>query len=99
MKDKAEYDVVAVDLKSNTVRLIATGKTGSEAVAIERMAVQRRGVGVEFFACAPAGLYSGGDKWRGPHSNMPTEPTDERRGSIVRVGNMWFPDGPRGLQR
>jgi hypothetical protein len=92
-----KYDVVAVDLKTNSVRLMANDKEASDAVAIERMAVMRRGCGVEFFAVVPAGSYKDGDPWNGPHADMPTEPIDEREGSIVRVGNVWYPDGPRGL--
>ena len=92
-----KYDVVAVNLETNTVRLMAFAKSGPNANGIVNLAVMRRGVDEEFFAVTPAGFYADGDTWKGPH-DVPTESVDERRGSIVRVGNMWFPDGPRGLQ-
>ena len=99
MISQTHYDVVAVDLKTNLVTIMATDKEGPDAVAVERMAVMRRGVDKQFFSCTPRGLYRDGDKWKGPHADMPTEPFDERKGSIVRIGNTWYPDGPRGLQR
>lgn len=61
----ALYDVVAVDLESNVVRILETSKTESNAEAIVRMAVMRRGVDKEFFSEVPAGLYENGDTWHG----------------------------------
>lgn len=57
------YDVVAVDMNSNTVRLIAKGKTLANAEAIVAMAVMRRGIEEEFFAEVQAGKYRDGDQW------------------------------------
>ena len=58
-------DVVAVDLVTNTVRMMAENKTESNADAIVNMAVMRRGVDEEFFAVVPHGKYAAGDKWIG----------------------------------
>ena len=57
------FDVVAVEMKSLRVRLIAEGKSERAAEGIVNMAVMRRGVEVEFFAEVPAGSYSDGDLW------------------------------------
>lgn len=57
------YDVVAVNLVTNTVRVIASGKTQENAEAIENMAVMRRGVEEEFFTAVRAESYKDGDKW------------------------------------
>jgi hypothetical protein len=59
----ALFDVVAVDLESRTVRLMAEGKTAVNAYAVETMAVMRRGVDAEFFASVPTGKYKEGDLW------------------------------------
>lgn len=58
-----QYDVVAVNLDTNVVRLIAEDKKLATAEKIVEMAVYRRGVEEEFFAEVPAGRYSEGDKW------------------------------------
>ena len=58
------YDVVAVDLGSCRVRLIAENKTKDNADAIMGMAVINRGVDIEFFAVVEHGTYAKGDKWR-----------------------------------
>lgn len=42
------FDVVAVDIKTRKVRMIAKGKSEKNADAIVRMAVMRRGVDTEF---------------------------------------------------
>lgn len=60
-----KYDVVAVNLETNDVRLMAEGKTYDNAEAVVKMAVMRRGVDEEFFAEVPAGKYKTGDKWSG----------------------------------
>lgn len=58
-------DVVAVDLVTDTVRIMAENKTERNADAIVNLAVMRRGVDEEFFAVVPHGKYSTGDKWIG----------------------------------
>lgn len=65
MKTSPLYDIVAVDLKTNKVRLIAEGKTLRNAEAIVEMAVMRRGVTTEFFAEVRAGSYTEGEEWKG----------------------------------
>lgn len=62
------FDVVAVDIKANTVRLMAESKTAANAEAVERMAIMRRGVNTEFYASVPAGKYKEGDTWGFPRS-------------------------------
>ena len=91
------FDVVEVTISTNTVMLMTNGRGSSDAVAVQRMAIARRGNNGNFFAIVPAGVYADGDTWKGPHEEMPTEPYDEKRGSIVRIGSTWYPDGPRGL--
>ena len=59
------YDVVAVHMNTNTVRLIAENKSERNAEAIVMMAVGRRGVDEEFFSGVPHGRYKEGDKWNG----------------------------------
>ena len=62
------FDVVAVNLETNKVRLIAEAKTEANATAIETMAVMRRGVEEEFFATVGHGAYKNGDEWTGIRS-------------------------------
>ena len=60
-----QFDVVAVNIENNTVRLMAQGKDSANAEAIVRIAVMRRGVDEEFFSDVPSGKYKDGDKWTG----------------------------------
>ena len=59
------YDVVAVNLETKRVRLIAEGKSEINADAVIMMAVARRGVNEEFFVQVPADTYKDGDTWTG----------------------------------
>ena len=59
------FDVVAVDMETHKVRLIAEGKTERKAEAVETMAVVRRGVEKEFFATVKHRRYGNGDEWSG----------------------------------
>lgn len=59
------FDVVAVGLETNKVRLIAENKSERNAEAIVMMAVGRRGVEEEFFSEVPHGKYKEGDTWAG----------------------------------
>ena len=59
------FDVVAVNLATLRVRLLAETKTEKNADAIVTMAVMRRGVDEEFFTAVPAGTYTEGDIWEG----------------------------------
>ena len=47
------FDVVAVNLKDKSTRIIASAKSEKEAEAIVAMAVMRRGVDEEFFRTSP----------------------------------------------
>ena len=58
-------DVVAVDLKTNKVRLMAHHKTLANAEAIVNLAVFRLGVESEFFVSVEEGSYKDGDAWKG----------------------------------
>ena len=58
-------DVVAVNIDSNEVRVLAEEKTPENAEAIVAMAVARRGFNEEFFADVKHGRYHNGDKWEG----------------------------------
>ena len=62
---KELFDVVAVDLETSVVRVIASNKTKLNAEAIVMMAVGRRGGDDEFFSEVPAGTYANGSKWEG----------------------------------
>jgi hypothetical protein len=92
------YDVVAVDIKANTVRLIAKNETHGEADAIMKMAVARRGVDEEFFSVVRHGHYNKGDEWKGDGDVPSYKPETSEDGRIQRIGNMWYPVGPRGLE-
>lgn len=59
------YDVVAVNLETKVVRLVAEGKTALDAAAVVTMAVLRRGVDQEFFMEVPAGSYQEAEQWVG----------------------------------
>lgn len=56
-------DIVAVNIESGRVRLLAENKSPENAAAIVSMAVMRRGVTEEFFADVDAGSYKEGDTW------------------------------------
>lgn len=64
MKEKL-FDVVAVNMDTEKVRLIAEKKNERNAEAIVMMAVGRRGVEEEFFSEVPHGKYKEGDVWAG----------------------------------
>ena len=54
-------DVIAVNIETKTVRLIAENKSERNAEAIIDMVVLRRGVEAEFYTTAEAGKYHDGD--------------------------------------
>lgn len=60
---KMQYDVVAVEISTGTVRVIASDKDKENAEAIVAMALMRRGCNEEFFQEVPQGSYSDGQKW------------------------------------
>lgn len=55
------FDVLAVDHKTKTVRVLAVDKDQRNAEAIINMAFARRGVEEEFYVEKPAGQYKDGD--------------------------------------
>lgn len=57
------FDVIAVNMTTHKLRMIAENKTERNAEAIEMMAVARRGVDEEFFVTVPHGRYRDGDDW------------------------------------
>lgn len=66
MKDSDKlFDVIAVDIKTKAVRIMAADMEIDNAEAFVSMAVVRRGVDKEFFAPRPAGSYKEGDKYAG----------------------------------
>lgn len=89
-------DVVAVNIKTDTVRVLATEKTRGNAEACVSMAVMRRGVDEEFFSLAQQAKYKDGDKWTGRGELPDEEPRDPDH---ITIGNMTYPRGPRGLSR
>ena len=90
-------DVVAVNIETNKVRLLDKGKWLEDGEAICNMAVMRRGFEDEFFCCAPVGKYQDGDPWGG--DAMRFTPETSADGRIVKHGDTWYPNGPRGLDR
>jgi len=64
-KADQKYDVVAVNIETRIVRVLATDKTLPNAEAIVKMAVMRRGVDEEFFAEVKSGLCKEGAVWKG----------------------------------
>lgn len=58
------FDVVAVNICTNVVRVIAVDKDRRDADAIVQMAVMRRGVEEEFFAAVECGCLRDGDQYR-----------------------------------
>lgn len=59
------YDVVAINIATGKVRLLAENKSEANAEAIVKMAVMRRGVDEECYAEVPAGKYKEGDNYEG----------------------------------
>lgn len=58
------FDVLAVNLTTNKVRILAENRTEKNADAIEMMAVENIGVYYEFFVQVPHGTYKEGDEWQ-----------------------------------
>lgn len=99
MNDKL-YDVIAVNVKTNKVRFLATEKDHANADAIVKTAIARRGLEEEFFTETIHGQYAEGDDYAGKDDVRPYEPEtvgDEETGRIQRIGDTWYPVGPRGL--
>jgi hypothetical protein len=59
------FDVIAVNIETGEVRIIAENKSERNAEAIENMAIMRRGVEEEFFDIVKHNTYKDGDKRRG----------------------------------
>jgi hypothetical protein len=56
-------DVIAVDMTTHKVTVLAENKTERNADAIESMAILRRGVDETFYVTVPHGRYKDGDEW------------------------------------
>jgi hypothetical protein len=61
MKRRELFDVLAVDMKTRAVRVMAENRTRESAESFVTMAVARRGVEHEFFVEVPAGSYDEGE--------------------------------------
>lgn len=59
------FDAIAVNIKTNEVRIFGANKTKANAEAISSMAVMRRGCDKEFYTEVPAGTYKEGDIHKG----------------------------------
>ena len=57
------FDVVAVNIKTNDVRIFARDKSEASAEAVINSAIRARGLDVEFYATTSPGKYNDGDKW------------------------------------
>lgn len=64
--EEALYDILAVNIRTNIVRVMDTGKMLKNAEACVKLAIMRRGVEEEFFIEVPSGRYKNGDKWKRP---------------------------------
>jgi hypothetical protein len=56
-------DVVAVNMETNKIEILARSKTERNAEAIVNMAIMRRGVETHFYSEVPVGKYKEGDDW------------------------------------
>lgn len=59
------YDVLAVSIKDQKVRILDTNKTKDAAEGVVMFAVMRRGVETEFYPIVEAGAYNEGDWYQG----------------------------------
>lgn len=59
----SDFDVIEVEVKTGSVRLLAEKKTKRNAEAIVDMAVARRGCENHFYTVAMAGKYRDGDPY------------------------------------
>lgn len=99
---KPMYDVICVSIDEPTILWVDGPHDRDNAEAVHDMAIARQGVRDRFFAYAQPKQYKSGDKWEGG-VNIPNREVlgaDPERGydGIVKIGNMYFPNGPRGLQ-
>lgn len=62
------FDVIEVNIKDRSIRMMGENKTLANAEAIERFALMRRGNDENFFTIAPAGKYTEGSKYLGGES-------------------------------
>lgn len=94
------FVLVGVSLTDSTVRIMSEPMIHEEADACMKMAIARRGLNEEFFSVTPHGTYKDGDKWDGPKcEHYKPEQIGEGDDAIVKIGGMWYPKGPRGLDR
>lgn len=63
MSAQESRDVLAVNLTSQRVHILATDKTMENAEAFVMIAVARRGLDTDFFVAVPHGEYKDGDTW------------------------------------
>lgn len=87
------FDTVAINRKTNKVRIFERGKEYGNAEAIMKMAIMRRGLDEELYAVTTPGLYEEGDKWHGDGGARDPEAGSEH----ITVGGISYPRGARGL--
>lgn len=58
------FDVLAVEMATHKIELMAEKKTARNAEAIEMMAVGRHGMEAHFYTTVPTGIYQNGDTLR-----------------------------------
>lgn len=92
---KTQFGVAAIAIKTGEVIWINGPYDADNAEAVIRMAIARQGVEDRFFSACHPDQYKPGDKWEGG-SILPS-PETSSDGSLVRHGNTWYPNGPRGL--
>ena len=79
------YDVVAVNIKTKLVRLLARDETQANAEAVVLMAVRRRGVDEEFFVAVEAGTYQEGESWVGQRPVRVSHPSELPKAQAQRM--------------
>lgn len=93
------WDAIAINIETGKVRLFGERKTFQNAEAISKIAVMRRGVETEFYAEVHTGTYKEGDEYIAG-KNQERTPGDDgitADGRLVRIGDTFYPNGPRGL--
>ena len=63
MTDDKRYDVIAINQKTDRIRILTRGVIGANADAVIDMAIARRGVDTEFYTKVDAGSRREGDTY------------------------------------
>lgn len=64
------YDVLAVNLKTNLVRLVARDETVDDAETNVGWVIRRGDIAKEFFVAVATGTYAEGEVWTGQKKSL-----------------------------